>query len=186
MIFLIPFLSRYEYKAGSLQVLYEFIGLYTVLPAFVYVAAIWVIDRLSVTLFLGREGCTGLSGWVMGLAVATSLQSDQSTQHSLFGVIPLPPKALPGLVLVFYTFLVPGTSLVLHLAVAAIAYLYHTQQWPRQLLPSQQLFDRLERNPWLTFLTSHPHYIKADHQYLPISTNDTSHGAGQRLGDGGA
>ncbi|KAI8060551.1 hypothetical protein BC940DRAFT_152033 [Gongronella butleri] len=189
LILLIPYLAQHEQAVGTLPIVYELVSLYTVVPAVVYVVLVWLVDSLSTNWLVGFNGCAGLSGWVIGLAIGTMLRNaDRPTQHSLFGLIPIPPHLLPWLIILFYLFLVPDTSLILHLVIAAISYLYHTRQWPRVWTPCPQMYQRIEQHPQMGFLTMHPNFVKTG-SYLPVSTSDSSPssvayvGQGQRLGD---
>ncbi|KAI8083082.1 uncharacterized protein BX664DRAFT_339776 [Halteromyces radiatus] len=182
LILLVPYISVHERRKGSLCLLYELVVIFTLLPAVLYL----FIVSLGISLTdiaddrLGVATTSGLSVWVIALSFWSMLDEQsrgEVTNHSLFGVVPLPSKTIPFLLVVFYFFLMPDSSLILHLCVAGIVYLYSYRQLPSNLRPTNEMYRQYENQSWLRLLTTHPKYINVEsassgNGYLPVTTSD--------------
>jgi len=144
----------------------------------------------------------GLSAWAIGLSVWTAVEEHRgggAPDRMIFGVVRIPSRYLPVLIFLFYTLLVPGSSLILHIAVVATTYLLATRK--SQLTPSQETFQRLEGLQLLGPVVEARGFVSVnqDHAFLPIfrrpvaddsathrtdnaSTSRDFPGQGQRLG----
>ncbi|CAO3608633.1 unnamed protein product [Cunninghamella blakesleeana] len=202
LLIITPYISKHERRYGSLRTLYELSVLFTLIPALVYVTLFGLIIGSSSTLqYVSVAGCSGLSGIAVGLSLLTMLneQSDGiETTHSLFGVVPISSRIVPGLIFAFYFFLVPDSSVFLNLASAIVAYLYATKQLTTKILPSDDTYRHYESHALTKSLTTFRNFVSIDSTgYLPVSTNNvipattstnpatSAHfpGQGHRLGD---
>ncbi|KAI7878077.1 hypothetical protein K492DRAFT_133192 [Lichtheimia hyalospora FSU 10163] len=147
----------------------------------------------------------GLSAWTVGLAVWSAMEEQaegQSNDRMLFGVIRIPGHIVPHLIIVFYFFLMPDLSLIIHLITAGIVYCYVKHKLPPRLIPSEDTYRNYEQHPWLGRAVNHGRFISVDNTsgYLPIANSSSQHlsadtttapsssytpfsGQGQRLGD---
>ncbi|KAI8391581.1 uncharacterized protein BYT42DRAFT_610790 [Radiomyces spectabilis] len=208
LLLLVPFLSAMEKKKGSLSILWFCFTLFTIIPAIIYVIVV-ALYAYSARMpeHLARYGCAGTSGWVVALAVWSTLEDEQEDNlqdRMLFGAIRLPAKIIPGLIILFYFFLVPDTSLLLHLSNAGIAYLLAMKRLPPFLVLSAETCRRYEENGMMNRFVHCRGYISVDGSeqsgYLPISTTSSTMpgtsssgqnastspsfpGAGRRLGE---
>ncbi|KAI8340705.1 hypothetical protein BC941DRAFT_467872 [Chlamydoabsidia padenii] len=173
LILLIPYISAHERKKGSLFVLFELVCLYTILPGIIYLLVISLLTTVTtIGAYVGTIASSGLSVWTVGLSLWTMLDGD-TTNHSLFGVIPLPAKAIPFLIIGFYFFLVPDSSVILHLVAAGIGYLYFNHRLPAILTPTNEKCRQYEDLRWTNLLTKHPKFVSVDTAgdgYLPVSS----------------
>ncbi|CAO3577097.1 unnamed protein product, partial [Absidia cylindrospora] len=175
------------YPLGSICLLHELLCLFTLLPAIMYIVAIVLITSLldMSGVYMGIAACSGLSTWTVALSLWTMLDEDargEATTHRLFGVIPLPPKSIPFLIIAFYFFLVPDSSLILHLCAASVAYLYFHHRLPSILEPTNEKCRRLENHRWTNLLSNHPKFISVDASahggsYLPVTSNAVGSGS---------
>ncbi|KAI9490846.1 hypothetical protein BDB00DRAFT_915573 [Zychaea mexicana] len=125
--------------------------------------------------------CAGLSGWVVALSAWSAMEEEaegQTNDRMLFGVIRIPGRVMPYMIIGFYFFLVPDTSLVLHLLAAGTAYLFMKNKIPPRILPSSDFYKHYESRPWLERVTNNSRYVSVDsatEAYLPIHNTSSSH-----------
>ncbi|ORZ11822.1 hypothetical protein BCR42DRAFT_420706 [Absidia repens] len=187
LLLLIPYISAHERKKGSVCLLHELLCLFTLLPAIMYIVVIVLITSVldMSGVFMGVAACSGLSTWTVALSLWTMLDEDargEATTHSLFGVIPLPPKSIPFLIIAFYFFLVPDSSLILHLCAASVAYFYFHHRLPSVLEPTNEKCRHFENHRWTKLLSNHPKFISVDTSahsgsYLPVTSNGVGNGS---------
>ncbi|KAI8146034.1 hypothetical protein BJV82DRAFT_600194 [Fennellomyces sp. T-0311] len=191
----LPYMAAMERKQGTVRLAWLLISLYTCAIGLAYVILISLFSSIA-----RYHSCAGLSAWTVALAVWSAMEEEaegQSNDRMLFGVIHLPGKAMPFLIIAFYFFLVPDTSLVLHVLAAGTAYCYFKKRIPARLLPSEDTYRHYQSRPWLEHVTGNPRFISMDAAssgYLPIHNNSanvaSAHspsggfpGQGRRLGD---
>ncbi|KAI9272636.1 hypothetical protein BDA99DRAFT_498832 [Phascolomyces articulosus] len=172
-------MAAMERKHGTIKLAWLLITFYTCGIGFIYVVLLGIF-KVS-TIWIDSNYVAGLSGWAVGLAVWSAMEEEsegQSNDRMLFGVIRIPGRVMPYLIIVFYLFLVPDTSLLLHLLAAAVAYLYFTKRIPARLLPSDDVYKHYEGRPWLERITNNSRYVSMDAAtggYLPIHNATSSH-----------
>ncbi|KAI8578474.1 hypothetical protein K450DRAFT_247009 [Umbelopsis ramanniana AG] len=167
LLFLIPSLLQFESTHGTVPTLWMLFTVCTVLPAIGYL----ICAALLYTSFIDPWRCAGLSGWAIGLSVWTAVDENRSGEapdRMLFGVLRIPSKYLPLVVFVFYTLLVPGSSLILHSLVAGISYLLATRR--SQLTPSTDSYQWLEARQSLGPIVNARGFVSVqqDRTFLPI------------------
>ncbi|KAI9306902.1 hypothetical protein BJ944DRAFT_262775 [Cunninghamella echinulata] len=202
LIIVIPYISKHERRYGSLRTLYELGVLFTLIPGVMYIIAMGLITGFTTYKYIDISGCSGLSGWAVGLSLLTMLHEQSEgieTDHSLFGVVPIPSRMVPGFIFAFYLFLVPDSSIILNLSSALIAYLYATKRLSSKILPLEDTYRHYENHALFKSLTTFRNFISIDSiGYLPVastnvpivtaatssSTNSAPFpGQGHRLGD---
>ncbi|KAI7852065.1 hypothetical protein BDC45DRAFT_444574 [Circinella umbellata] len=192
-----------ERKHGTLKLAWLLITFYTCGIGLVYIVLLGIF-RTS-TVWIESSYVAGLSGWAVALSVWSAMEDEsegQSNDRMLFGVIRIPGRVMPYLIIAFYLFLVPDTSLLLHLLAAGVAFIYFTKRIPSRFLPSDDMYKHYEGRTWLERVTSSTRFVSMDAAtsgYLPIHNATSSHistpavshnvnvggfpGQGQRLGD---
>ncbi|KAI7871305.1 hypothetical protein BDF14DRAFT_1218251 [Spinellus fusiger] len=172
----VPYMTRLEHKEGSFRALWILLFIYGLLPGMAYVVLVAVLVSLHHSLqgSLVWTVSEGFSVFAVALSVASVLQEEeehgQVQDHMLLGAIRVPGRAVPALILVFYFFLAPNTSILLHLCAALAGYLYATHRLPSVLLPIDESIRQQEEEGWLQKIAGTRRYVRADGSgpYLPI------------------
>lgn len=73
LIIVIPYISKHERRYGSLRTLYELGVLFTLIPGVMYIIAMGLITGFTTYKYIDISGCSGLSGWAVGLSLLTML-----------------------------------------------------------------------------------------------------------------
>ncbi|ORZ01009.1 hypothetical protein BCR43DRAFT_433178 [Syncephalastrum racemosum] len=161
-----------ERKQGTLRLAYLLGIVFTLGVSILLLGSLGWFDSPS---FL--QSCSGLSGWVVALAFWSAKEDEAEgivNDRMLFGVLRVPGRFMPILVLIFYLFLVPGTSLLTHLFSAALAYCYATKRLPERILLSDDAIRQCEQKAWLKPVVSASRFVPleaASRDYLPIASN---------------
>ncbi|KAI9311790.1 hypothetical protein BX666DRAFT_1844083, partial [Dichotomocladium elegans] len=116
---------------------------------------------------------SGISAWTVGLSVWMAMDDEQSNDRMqvLFGVIRIPGRFIPHMMILYYFLLMPDLSLILHLLAAGSTYLYASKKMSSRLFPSDDVYRSYEQRNWLARIVNHPRFVAIDNTsgYLPIA-----------------
>lgn len=176
-IWLFPELYKAEKKMGSIRVLWLLGSLLTVAPAITYIFLVELMKAYAPEFNYGNLIYFGMGGWVVGLVIVNYFESDANNdndnQRMIAGVISIPNKVWPAIVLVFFVILAPGSSFILNLSSAFFATLYGLEKLPSYFTLTDETISHYEEKAWLRFITQSPNFVSASSRgvYLPIFSN---------------
>lgn len=177
----VPLCSRFETKFGTARSLAMFLGPFESVPGLLYCFIDGVVLRRDGAV----AGCFGFALTMLSIEATQYATTGGMKQSFTLAGKNIPPQALPFMVLVAARIVIPGSSILLHLAAIAIGFIFGSGRVDFLLLPLKIVnFVEGHAKPIIDHI---PNYITAEAastSFTPLPT--TEPGGYRRVSDNSA